>query len=418
MSGVAEVNIALAGIAGYGDIYLQALLAKHEAARAPIVGVVDTAPHRCRRLVELRELGIPVFTSLRDLFARASVEVLMVATPIHLHAPQTCFALEHGANVLCEKPVAGTLRDATRMIDAERRSAGRFVSIGYQWSFSRSVQALKRDIIAGLLGRPIRMKCMAFFPRTVDYFRRNDWAGRTHMPGGEAVFDSPVNNATAHYLHNMFYLLGRTRETSAMPATVQAELYRANDIQNYDTAAVRSVTECGTELLFYTTHAAPTRQGPRCRYEFEDAVVEYDAGHVAGGEFIARFRDGRIRNYGQPNLDPGEKIWQSVDAARTGDAVACGIPAAMGHARCVAAAQHSSPEITSFPRAMKQTLRSDGLDMICIDGLDQALRECFERAILPAEHPGAWWARAGSPVQAIAPHVTVARPAAPAVAAQ
>jgi hypothetical protein len=72
----------------------------------------------------------------------------------------------------------------------------------------------------------------------------NDAENRTNAllllgHAGLGIFDSPANNATAHFLHNMFYLLGATRETSAAPAVVQAELYRANAIENFDTAAIR-----------------------------------------------------------------------------------------------------------------------------------------------------------------------------------
>jgi len=64
------------------------------------------------------------------------------------------------------------------------------------------------------------------------YFRRNDWVGRIRTDAGHCVFDSPANNAAAHYLHIMLYLLGATREGAAMPASVQAETYRANAIEN------------------------------------------------------------------------------------------------------------------------------------------------------------------------------------------
>ena len=48
---------------------------------------------------------------------------------------------------------------------------------------------------------------------------------------GNPIFDSPVSNACAHYLHNMLYVLGPTRETSAMPARVQAELTRDPELR-------------------------------------------------------------------------------------------------------------------------------------------------------------------------------------------
>jgi hypothetical protein len=237
------------------------------------------------------------------------------------------------------------------------------------------------------------------FPRGRDYYRRNGWAGRVTTDNGEHVYDSPLNNAAAHYLHNMLYVLGPTRETSAWPAEVQAELYRANEIESYDTAALRCRTTCGTELLFYTTHAAPQRRGPVCRFEFEHAVVEYEDGHA--GQFVARFSDGRVVNYGEPEVDRKEKIWQSIDAVRTGAPVACGTAAALPHALCVTAAQESCPRIAEFPDSLRRSgTIGGGEEMVWVDGLSGALSDACERGLLPCECEDIPWARGGRRVEA------------------
>jgi predicted dehydrogenase len=376
---------------------------------------VDTVPQRCRRLQELKDRGIPIHPTIQSLFASVPVDLMMIATPIHQHAPQTCFALQQGASVLCEKPLAGTLEDALRMLHCQRNARG-FVGIGYQWSFSQAVQSLKRDVMAGVLGRPTRLRALAFFPRSLAYFRRNDWAGRVTTDSGAGVLDSPVNNATAHYLHNMLYVLGPTRETSASPATVEAELYRANEIENYDTAAVRCVTECGTEVLFYTSLAIRDRRGPTLRYEFEQATVEYDFQNAP--QLVAKFRDGRVKNYGNPNHDRSEKIRQAVDAVRTGDPLACGIPGALPHTLCVVAAQESVPSVTEFSDRHRTLLALDGDVIVTVPGLAEALGECYERAVLPAEHGELGWSRAGRRVDLRQPKWAHRRQQKPAAAVE
>jgi predicted dehydrogenase len=332
----ATVNVALVGICGYGASYLSALLDGRQDDGFRLVGIVDPGAVRSPRLPEVLRCGIPVHSELPRLFASDHVDLTLMSTPIHLHAPHTCAALAEGSNVLCEKPLGATVDDAVQVERAEHRAAGLFVAVGYQWSFSRAVQALKRDVMSGSLGAPRRLKTIAMFPRGENYYARNSWAGRIATASGEHVFDSPLNNATAHYLHNMLYLLGGERESSATPAWVEAELYRANDIESYDTAALRCRTACGTEVLFYTTHGVPERVGPVCRFEFERGVVEYD--HGRGAEFVARFDDGRVVSYGQPDLDRHDKIWQCIDAVRTGEPVACGPRAAMPHTHSVLAA--------------------------------------------------------------------------------
>jgi predicted dehydrogenase len=404
------VKIALAGIAGYGDAYLEVLLPKQQALGARLVGVVDPVPQRCRRLAELDDAGIPVHATMQQLFAQTEVDLALIVTPIHLHADQTCLALEQGAHVLCEKPIAGTIADATRMAQAQAAHAHRFVAFGFQWSFSDAVQALKRDVMAGVLGRPVRMRAIAMLPRPLAYFRRNNWAGRRFTSDGGGVFDSPVNNAAAHYLHNMFYLLGRSRETSAAPLGVQAELYRANEIENYDTAAIRCRMEGGAEVLFYTSHAASERRGPRSRFEFEHATVDYDA--LASGQFVAKFRDGRTKYYGHPNFDRHEKIWQIIAAVRSGDPIACGIAAAPPPALAVAAANDSAPCITDFPARLRRMVEADGDATISIDRLGEQMTECYEQGVLPAERPGLPWAVASRMVDVHPPPFATAATAA------
>jgi predicted dehydrogenase len=402
------VRVILVGVRGYGTSYVHSLLAHDNSQYCRLVGVVDPAAAPGAAVAmprEIRANEIPAFEHLAAALREARPDLTVISTPLHLHAAQTLEALAHGSSVLCEKPLAATAADAMRVAGAcERLTNGQFVAIGYQWSFSSAVQALKRDVMAAVLGRPLRLRTIVAFPRGEDYYRRNEWAGRLKTDAGEPVFDGPINNATAHYLHNMLYILGPTRETSASPDWVEAELYRANAIESYDTAALRCRTESGVELLFYTMHATTHRAGPKCRFEFEHATVEYDD-HGGRGAFVARFADGTVREYGQPETERDEKLRQSIDAVRTGTPIVCGPRAALPHALCVAAAHASSP-IRDFPDALKR--RSDweesstGGDIVWVDGLAEAMEDCFRHGVLPSER-GLEWAKTGRRISATLP---------------
>lgn len=74
------------------------------------------------------------------------------------------------------------------------------------------------------------------------------------------MLDSVASNSTAHYLQNMLFLTGRQIDRSAEICSVQAEAYRANPIEMYDTCALRIRTKEDVELLFYATHAVPMDQ--------------------------------------------------------------------------------------------------------------------------------------------------------------
>ncbi len=387
-------TIALVGAGGYGTTYLNEFFF-NPSESAKLVGVIDPYAEHSPLYDELNSRQIPVFADLTVFYAASHADLVCIASPIHLHTPQTIAALEYGASVLCEKPICATIQDAHRMADAEARSDG-FVAIGYQWSFSQAVQALKQDIMQGALGRPVRLKTRVYWPRTDAYFARNRWAARLKTEDGDWVLDSPVNNATAHYLHNMLYVLGAARATSATVQTVQAELYRANPIENYDTAVLRCVTDQNVEVLFYTTHAVQQTVDPIFEYEFENTTVTYDGN--GSQEFVAHFADGSQKSYGNPNLDRNAKIWQCVEALDTHLPTACGIAASIPHILCVNGAQESMPAIVNFPASLTHIIRKAGQNLTCVEGLEDLLTACYDGNCLPSESGLADWAAAGKVV--------------------
>ncbi len=391
-----EVTVALVALGGYGRFYLRALFS--EAAKmhnVRMVAGIDPMAERYDYLEPLREAQIPIYDDLEHFYAESAADLVVISAPIHFHAPFTCLALSRGADVLCEKPVAPTVQEVDAMAEAEVEAEG-FVAIGYQWSFADAIQALKRDVMAGTLGRPLRLRTKVLWPRPASYYDRNNWAGALKAPNGQWVLDSPVNNATAHYLHNMLYVLGETRETSARPVSVQAELYRANPIQNYDAAALRCHTEGGAELLFYSAHPVAENVGPIFDYEFEDAVVRYGVGEDAVN-IIAHFKDGRVKNYGNPFADDTLKLWRSAEAVRNRASVplSCGIEAARAHTLCVNGAQESVSDVMSFPETLVQRDCETGDCLTWVEGLQSVLEQCYDQGALPAELGTVEWARSG-----------------------
>lgn len=390
------VNVLLAGIGGYGAAYLRPLLSARGEGRCRLIGVADPHPQNCPDLQELHDRRVNVFTDYHEMLRRSpEAELVCLSTPIHLHAPQTIAALRAGMDVLCEKPLAGGLADGRRMVEAAESRPDRFVAIGYQWSFTSTIRRLKEDILAGRLGRPLRFRTWVSFPRGFKYFARNTWAGRRYAPDGSEVNDSPLNNATSHYLHNLLYLLGDSPTTSALPRALQAELYQVNEVETFDTAALRCEVAGDVEILFYTTHVAPTRH--LCgRLEFEHATIDY--GWDQGDRrFVARFRDGRTVDYGDPDEEREEKIWQCVDAVRTRQPIACGPRAALAQTACVAAARASCDPALPIPARFVREVQTDGEGgfMRCVEEMGPLLANAFEAALLPSELERVPWTAPG-----------------------
>ena len=275
-------------------------------------------------------------------------------------------------------------------------AAGRPVAVGYQRSFSEAVGALKRDIIAGKLGRAKRLKSMVCWPRPVSYYARSHWAGRLKTDVGQWVLDSPVNNATAHFLHNMLYLLGPAPTQSASPVEIEAELYRAKPIESFDTGCLRVRVECGAELLFLTSHSTRDGRGPVWHYEFEHATIHHDKD--SHEDLIVEFNDGSRVNYGDPEADHFNKLWQTVEAVRDGAQVDCPIEAALAQTLCVNGAHESMPEITPFAADAVRIDDNDGDPLTWMPGLADVFDACFDRGCLPSELGDIPWARPGKSI--------------------
>ncbi|MGD8454351.1 MAG: Gfo/Idh/MocA family oxidoreductase [Phycisphaerae bacterium] len=388
------VSIVLVGLGGYGEVYLGGLLDEQGRPTQRLVGAVDPEPERCGRLEELRARRVPVYATLEEFYRQQRADLAVISSPIHQHGPQTCLALHHGSYVLCEKPAAATVQEVAEMAAAADRS-GRWVAIGYQWSYSRAIQELKRDVIAGVFGRARRWRTLCLWPRDEAYYGRNDWAGRKSDGRGHWVLDSPVNNAMAHDLHNALYVLGSRVEASARPVRVTAELYRANDIENCDTAAVRVETAEGAEILFYGSHAVADVQDPIFCGEFERAYVTFEGG---SSPIVAELEDGTRREYGSPDDTPQtQKLWDCVAAVAGGAAPCCQLAAAGAQTLSVNGAQDSAGEPAVFPAAMVRERVPGAARLVWVEGLAEALRKCYDEAALPAEL-GLSWARGGTAV--------------------
>ncbi len=386
------VTILLVGAGGYGNFYVDLLLDAKEPWDFRVVGVVEPNPAGSRRLQELLGEGIPLFSSLDEFYGRRRADLAIISSPIQFHAGQIITAVTAGSHVLCEKPLCATVEEGKAII-AAAENTGKMVAVGYQWSFSRAIQELKKDIGRGLLGRAERMKTLVFWPRDFAYFQRNNWAGRIKDDQGRWVLDSVVNNATAHFLHNMFFLLGNSFGKSAYPAAVTAELYRANPIENYDTAALRIRTDGGTELMFYATHATLEERGPEFSFEFANAVVNY--GQDPGGNIVAVFKNGERKVYGDPFAGEGDKLWTTITAIQEGKPVPCGPEAALPQVVCVNGVQETG-EISPFPVDLVRTRTGSQGEKtgVYVAGLAQDLLNAYEKWKLPSEL-GLAWARPG-----------------------
>ena len=145
-------TIALAGLGGYGHVYLRGLLGSASPLPFEFIAGIDPEPARCPQIDEIRRRGISVYPSIEKFYSSGGKADLMVlCTPLHLHAEQTMLALENGSHVLCEKPLGGHPQQVQQMIEARdgwsRTGRKLQVAIGYQWSFSPAIAEDRKSVV-------------------------------------------------------------------------------------------------------------------------------------------------------------------------------------------------------------------------------------------------------------------------------
>ena len=141
------------GIVGLGRAFMLTLpaLVRHTFIR--IAAAMDPRPEARARFET--EFGARGYDSLEGLLGDPAVEAVYIASPHQFHADHVCLAATFGKHVLVEKPMALTLDECTRMIEATRQ-AGVHLIVGHSHSFDAPILRTREMIDSGLYGK-VRM---------------------------------------------------------------------------------------------------------------------------------------------------------------------------------------------------------------------------------------------------------------------
>ncbi|MBE5809204.1 MAG: Gfo/Idh/MocA family oxidoreductase [Clostridiales bacterium] len=118
-----------------------------------LVGFYDFVPFRAQALAD--QFDAKAFGSMQCLID--NVDAVSICTANNAHAAATIQALNCGRHVLCEKPMATTLKDCEDMAQAAR-AAGRVLMLGHDQLFMPVHQKARALIAAGAIGRPITFR--------------------------------------------------------------------------------------------------------------------------------------------------------------------------------------------------------------------------------------------------------------------
>jgi predicted dehydrogenase len=121
--------------------------------RTDVVAVCDINPEALRRARE--HLGLNESQCFRDydeFLRRADLDIVVIATPINLHAEQSIKAMEAGKHVLCEVTAASTIEDCERLVHTVKKTGMKYM-MAENMCYVHFIREWTEIIRSGKLGR-------------------------------------------------------------------------------------------------------------------------------------------------------------------------------------------------------------------------------------------------------------------------
>jgi predicted dehydrogenase len=175
MSSQNQIEVAILGAGEMGESVIRHL---RESARVSGVTVFDRDAERVLSLQ--KTYTVKCAPTLQQILADPEIRLVFITASNDAHKDLTIASLGAGKAVMCEKPMATKLADATEMVEAAERAEG-FLQIGFELRYSSLYTTVKKWIDDGLLGQVLNTHC---FYCTSAWGRDRTWRARTETSGG------------------------------------------------------------------------------------------------------------------------------------------------------------------------------------------------------------------------------------------
>jgi predicted dehydrogenase len=202
------MNIGVIGCGGIADrrTIPGVLLSK----RVRLTAVQDTAAGVARSTAE--KYGVARhYTDDGELLGDQSVEAVYIGTPVHVHGPQILRAADAGKHVLCEKPLALTVKETERVVERCVKR-GVVLQVGFMMRYHGYHVRAREMVDRGELGQPVmgRAQLTCWYPPTEGAWRQDPAKG-----GGGALMDMAI-----HTVDILRFLFGEVERVSSFNGTL------------------------------------------------------------------------------------------------------------------------------------------------------------------------------------------------------
>ena len=177
------MKYALIGCGRIATNHIKAVLNNH----LEFAAVCDIVPQQMENLLAKHELNqdesIHRYTDYKEMIEKEQPQLVGIATESGVHAEIALFCIDHGVNVIIEKPMAMSMKDANEII---RRSEEKGVKVSacHQNRFNVAVQQMRKALEAGRFGKLSHGSIHVRWNRNRDYYDQAKWRGTWAQDGG------------------------------------------------------------------------------------------------------------------------------------------------------------------------------------------------------------------------------------------
>ena len=238
---------------------------------------------------EFDDIDVPFFNSIGDLFdSDIQVDVINICTPNGFHTEQSLMALER-CNVLVEKPMALSVKDANAMIKKERETGNQLFCV-MQNRYSPPAIWLKSIIEKKLLGDIFMVHLNCFWNRDERYYNSANWRGTKDSDGGTLF------TQFSHFVDILFHLFNNIKLTSAV-------------LSNFTHQYTTDFEDSGILNFTLKKNAIGSMQfstsGFEKNMESSITIIGKNGSVKVGGQYMERVEYSHIDNYSMPELIEG-----------------------------------------------------------------------------------------------------------------
>jgi predicted dehydrogenase len=172
-----RIGVGFIGTGGRAGAHIGICLKLKAEGRCETVAVCDVYAPRVQAAAQ--KTGGKIYRNYKELLADPRVDVVCIATPDRLHAPQAIDAIRAGKDVYCEKPLTHWSQfDLARQVGEEAEKHKRIVQVGTQFVADDAYAEVRKLLADGIVGKIVHVQA--------GYFRRGDWGERMPIPDANA----------------------------------------------------------------------------------------------------------------------------------------------------------------------------------------------------------------------------------------